>query len=251
MEISDKKGSLALAVIKFTAAVLILVFVCYAAWRTAMFMARKGKSVPLGTEASAKNLPVIVIDPGHGGMDSGAVGVDGSLEKELNLSVAERLCGLFELSGFECVMTRDSDRMLVDDGIKEHRKMHDLKNRLAVAGEFVDAGRDVIFISIHMNKYTSPEYSGLQVWYSPSDGDSEELARYIQSYASTWLDSSNRRQIKKATSSIYVLDHAQMPAVLVECGFLSNPEECEKLGNEAYQTQTALVIYSAVCSALR
>jgi len=249
MEKTDKTKSVLGTTARYFTAVILFIAVCFITFETSRFMSRKSKQVYSSVD-SGNMLPVIVIDPGHGGIDSGAVGVDGSLEKELNLSVAKRLYDLFTLVGYECVMTRDTDTMLVDDSIKEHRKMHDLKNRLEVANGYFDDGRDVIFLSIHMNKFSLSEYSGLQVWYSSGDEKSRELAGYIQSYASTWLDPDNHRDIKKATSSIYVLDHARMPAVLVECGFLSNADECARLGTEEYQTKTALTIFSAVCDML-
>ena len=232
---------------KFGIVVLILCAVCFLCYKIAQFMAGDSAAVVHNVEAE---LPVIVIDAGHGGMDSGAVGIDGSLEKEINLAVAERIAALFRLSGIDCVMTRVEDVMLVDDDVKTHRKMNDLKNRLAVVNDISESGREVILVSIHMNKFTSEKYSGLQVWYSPNSEESSQLASYVQGYAGTWLDTGNTREIKRATSAIYILDRAKVPAVLVECGFLSNREECAKLATDEYRKEVALTVFAAICDFL-
>ncbi len=198
-------------------------------------------------DIKTEELPTVIIDAGHGGIDSGTVGRDGSLEKNINLDVAKRLEALFRLSGIKCVMTRTEDNMLVEPDIKSHRKMHDLKNRLAVAKGLEENGEKTLFVSIHMNNFSDPIYSGLQVWYSPSEAASREAASYVQDYAKKFLDSNNTREIKRASSSIYILDHITTPAILIECGFLSNPEECAKLGTESYQKELAVTIFSAIC----
>ena len=101
-----------------------------------------------------------------------------------------------------------------------------------------------------MNKFTSEKYSGLQVWYSGNDGESQKLANFVQGYARTWLDTGNTREIKRATSAIYILDRIKTPAILIECGFLSNAEECRMLGTEEYQTKLAMTVFSALCDYL-
>ncbi len=237
-----------IAAARFVGMVLILCAVCaftYFLWR---FMAGD-ESVP-ASGVGAQSGPIIVIDAGHGGIDSGAVAADGTEEKNLNLSIAQKLAALCSAAGIECVQTRTGDFMLVDESVTSHRKMHDLKNRLGVATEIKDSGREVILVSIHMNKFTSPKYSGLQVWYSKNDESSAGMASYIQGYAKTWLDSGNNRETKGATSSIYLLDRADFTAVLVECGFLSNVAECEKLKTEKYQKEVAMTVFSALCEYL-
>ncbi len=184
----------------------------------------------------------VVIDAGHGGIDGGAVGSDGTLEKALNLAVAQRLAELCRLAGIDCVMTREDDRLVVDDSVTERRKMHDLKNRASLA----EAQSNPIFVSIHMNNFPEPRYSGLQVWYSKHHELSKTLAATLQGSARTFLDASNSREIKAATSAIYLLDRLECPAILVECGFLSNPEECALLAAEEYQTRLAVVIFASI-----
>jgi len=233
-------------VIGFVVAVILTVGVCALTGYIAGFMSNKSTHTS-GYAGGRNSFPTVVIDAGHGGMDSGTVGVDGSLEKDINIAVAKRLYILCKMAGIDCVMTRSDDRMLVDDSIKSHRKMHDLKNRLAVANTLMYEGKDVVLISIHMNNFTDPKYSGLQVWYSKNSNESARLAAAIQGYARTWLDTENDRETKRATSSIYILDRAEMPAVLVECGFLSNPEECALLVDNAYQNRLVICIFASLC----
>lgn len=198
---------------------------------------------------------VLVLDPGHGGEDGGAVAIDGTNEKTLNLAVASRMEMIANLFGYPVVMTRTEDTMLYDlygdfpGGGK--KKSYDLKNRLRFAREAGDseAGASV-FCSIHMNQFPDANCRGLQVYYSPNAADSVRYATAVQNYAKAYLDPTNQRQIKKATSSIYLLHRIQTPAVLIECGFLSNPVECERLEDEGYQLQLAAVLVCGLCSSM-
>lgn len=239
----EKRGRPLLTVMSFLVIALTLCALCLGEFLLAEVMGGKN----LGTSATPKPRRVcVVIDAGHGGIDGGAVGVDGSLEKDINLAVAKRLRELLELTGIECVMTREEDRLVVDDSVRSHRKMHDLKNRVAI----VNAQSSPIFVSIHMNKYPSEKYSGLQVWYSKHDPESKGLAAQIQAYAATFLMPENTRKIKQADSSIYVLDRLRVPAVLIECGFLSNHGECARLASEEYRGDLAVTIFAAILSYL-
>ena len=186
----------------------------------------------------------VVIDAGHGGEDGGASSASGVLEKELNLQIAERLCDLLKSNGVNVVMTRTEDTMLYDKTVdyKGRKKALDLAARQRITEE---AG-DCIFVSIHMNAYPQPQYRGLQVWYSPNNPDSQSLATLIQQTVAKNLQPENTRQIKRATSAIYLLHHLQMPAVLVECGFLSNAAEAELLASERYQKDLAYNLYLAI-----
>ena len=227
---------------EFIIMTMLIAAVCAA---LTLFMRGRGN---IGAASPALTEYVYIIDAGHGGMDGGAVGADGTLEKELNLAVAKKLSALLEASGSECVMTRSDDRMLVDDSVKSHRKMQDLRTRVETAEKAALTDKTPIFISIHMNNFTSRSYSGLQVWYSKNDGRGKLLADDIQKAAREYLDPENKREIKAAGSSIYVLDRIKAPAVLVECGFLSNPDECAKLRDDEYQTALAMTIFSGIAS---
>ena len=193
------------------------------------------------------NAPVIVIDAGHGGEDAGAIAQDGSLEKDLNLKIAKCIQALCEINGNSAIMTREDDRLLYDyygelDDYTGKKKIYDLKNRVKIANEQHDA----IFVSIHMNKFSSGKYSGTQIYFSPNNPSSEMLARTLQNSTRTYLQPSNNRQIKRADSSIYVLNSLDCPAVLIECGFLSNEDELGRLKDKKYQASLALVIFSGI-----
>jgi N-acetylmuramoyl-L-alanine amidase len=206
----------------------------------------QGPNAPVSAPICA---PVIVIDAGHGGEDAGAVAQDGTLEKDLNLKIALCLDALCEINGNSAVLTREDDRLLYDhygelDDYTGKKKIYDLKNRVKIANEHENA----IFVSIHMNKFSSPKYSGTQIYFSPNNPSSEMLARTIQNSTRTHLQPSNNRQIKRADSSIYVLNSLPCPAVLIECGFLSNDEELQRLNDEKYQAKLSLVIFTGILS---
>ncbi len=194
-------------------------------------------------EAQGGTPPTVVIDAGHGGEDGGASSASGVVEKDVNLAVALALRDLLEANGIPTVMTRTQDILLYDRAAnyKGHKKSLDLAARRVIA----DSVENCILVSIHMNAYPDPQYSGLQVWYSPAHPDSQALAEGVQTAARQLMPSNNRR-IKAAGSSIYLLHHATYPAILVECGFLSNPAEAERLADPVYRQAVAFVIFSAV-----
>ncbi|MBE6612411.1 MAG: hypothetical protein E7632_07960 [Ruminococcaceae bacterium] len=244
---SGKIRGAVLALLRYFVMCLLLFAACILLTAAAGFFAGDR---PVSAPIVEKSRPVIVIDAGHGGMDSGAVGVDGTFEKDINLSVAKKLAALFAAADCDVVMTRTEDVMLVEDSVTSHRKMHDLKNRLAVVESLAAEGESPILVSIHMNKFTESKYSGLQVWYAPADDASRQLAESVQSYARTFLDPANTREIKRAASSIYILDHVKSPAILVECGFLSNADECARLGTAEYQNAVAVTIFAGIMAQL-
>ena len=146
--------------------------------------------------------------------------------------------------GINVVMTREDDRLLYDrnTNYKGRKKKLDLAARLAIA----DKTPDAIMVSIHMNSFTDPRYSGLQVWYSGNNSDSQALAELIRKENKEALQIDNERQTKLATSAINILYNAKCPAVLVECGFLSNPDEAALLSTREHQQNVAAVIFSAI-----
>ncbi len=193
--------------------------------------------------ASPSRRPTVILDAGHGGRDSGAVGVNGALEKNLNLAVAEALRALLVAAGVEVVMTRYDDRLLYTEAqdIPGKRKYYDLENRRKTAEMHPGA----VFVSLHMNKYAEEKYKGLQVWCA-DDPDSRTLAGLITESIRDSLQPDNRREVKTAGKDIYLLHHAVGTAVLVECGFLSNREECEKLCDEDYRKELSFSIFCAI-----
>lgn len=200
----------------------------------------------LAKEASATHYekPLIIIDPGHGGFDGGAVAIDGTVEKNINLNICLALSDLLTTNGYDVILTRETDASTDDvetDKIAV-RKKSDLKNRLELMRDFPEA----VFVSIHLNKFTTSAASGSQVFYSGKIKESEALGNYIQSQIVAMLQPENTRVNKQATSSTYLLYNATVPAVLVECGFLSNSAELEKLKNEAYQRKMAFCIFCGI-----
>lgn len=176
---------------------------------------------------------IILLDPGHGGVDGGAVANDGTLEKGINLSIGLKLKDKLEKSGFSVVMTRDSDKGLYSDSSKK-KKAEDLRNRCKLK---IQSGCDV-FMSIHLNMFPQSKYYGAQVWYA-SDENSKKLAHIIQENFRKDVDSTNKRVEKEAKGAYKVLRCSSMPSVIVECGFLSNPTEEQKLKTESYQENIA------------
>lgn len=183
----------------------------------------------------------LIIDAGHGGKDGGAVSVTGTQEKQLNLDISLTLCDMLHALGYEVIMTRDDDIELThtDGGT---RKMQDLLGRLKIARDNPDA----VFVSIHMNKFPIEKYSGLQVYYSQNDEQSLELAQRIQNNVKTYIQQENNRKVKKADSSIFLLHKITSPAVLIECGFLSNNNEASLLDTVEYRTKLSAVIACSI-----
>jgi len=209
-----------------------------------VFALDRGTAAPV---AASQSLPVIVIDAGHGGEDCGTVSADGTLEKDLNLAVAEHLAALFRSAGYRVVMTRTEDRLLYteEQNIKGQRKQYDLKNRLLISEEYENG----ILISIHMNSFPSQKYSGTQIWYA-NDNVSQRLAQTVQSEIARTLQPDNHRTIMRSTQDLYLLSRSTHPALLIECGFLSNEAECARLRTEEYQKRLSFVIFYAMMKEL-
>lgn len=198
--------------------------------------------LPLPTDTDMGNV-TIVIDAGHGGEDGGCEG-NGLVEKDLNLDISMRLASLLREAGVNVVMTRETDILLYDKNsdYEGKKKVQDVRRRLEIATEQENA----VLVSIHMNYFAETKYSGLQVWYSKNDSKSRILANLIQTEVKTTLQPNNKRSIKEATSSIFLLNNATFPAVLVECGFLSNTDEARALGDAEYRQSLAKVIFEAI-----
>ena len=204
-------------------------------------MQRSAAGVATENDASE---PVILLDAGHGGEDGGAVGVNGVAEKTINLALVGQLGTMLTAAGVKVAYTRTEDRLLYteEQNIYGMRKIYDLRNRLEIARQT----ENVVLISIHMNKFSDARQKGVQVYYSVSDPRSRALARRIRSSITSDLQSGNRRVSKPGNSSIYLLERADFPAVLVECGFLSNPEECAALCDTEYQKKLCFAMFCAI-----
>lgn len=199
-------------------------------------------AIPADAEQAA-HAPILVIDAGHGGEDGGASGANGLCEKDVNLRIAEALRDQLTLAGIKVVMTRTDDRLLYDPTVDYHgrKKMLDLRARLDIMRETPNA----VFVSIHQNAFPQTQYHGLQVYCSPNTAESARLGELIRTHALA-LDPENHRKCKTADSAIYLLHRAECPAVLVECGFLSNPDECARLGDTAYLGELATAMLCAI-----
>ena len=182
----------------------------------------------------------IVVDAGHGGFDSGKVGIGNILEKEINLAIARKVQENLEAAGIEVIMTRESDQGLYDEN-EENKKQQDMKKRCAMINE---SGADLA-VSIHQNSYTEEYVCGPQVFYYETSQKGKELAQILQETLNEKLDIARPREIK-ADNTYYILKKTQIPTVIAECGFLSNTEEAEKLTSEEYQEQIA----EAVCEGI-
>ena len=195
--------------------------------------------ITVNTSAVPRTAPVrVLIDPGHGGEDGGAV-CDGVTEQGINLAISRDTADLLKLFGFDVSMTRDSDAAVTDEGrdIKQ-RKNNDMKARLRMYNSTANQA----VISIHQNKFSGSSPHGAQVFYSPNHENSAVLAEKLRFSITSMLQSDNARECKAAGKEIYLLKNAQCPAVLVECGFLSNSAERGKLITDGYQKQMALAV---------
>lgn len=183
--------------------------------------------------------PSLIIDAGHGGEDGGAISDNGILEKDINLLISNQTADLLNFLGFDVVKIRDDDTSLsTDEDTIRSRKVADMKKRL----EIFNSSNNNIIISIHQNKFAESKYHGTQIFYSPNNINSKTLAESIKTTVKALLQPENERECKKSDSGIYLLKNTDKPAVIVECGFLSNEEECNKLTTNTYQKQMSYSI---------
>ncbi len=200
-----------------------------------------GFSVKIGSKTVATPINnVVVIDPGHGGDDGGCIGVDGTLEKDINLEISKELEKLFTKNGYTVIMTRNEDADLCDRSKStiKARKNSDLKKRV----EIINNSNCSLLISVHINQYSSPEIFGAQVFYNKNDEVSEKYAKSVMEELRK-TDEKNRRVAKDIPNKNLIFSNIKTPGILVECGFLSNPEECEKLKSKEYRQKIAQAIY--------
>ena len=215
---------------------LMLVTVC--------FIIRGGRKLVSGVSSdevkTAKGQTCVVIDAGHGGNDPGKVSVDGSLEKDINLQIALKLQKFLQMQDVDVILTRDSDMGLYDENAS-NKKVQDMKNRVAL----IEEKQPALTVSIHQNSYHEEYVHGAQVFYYANSEKSKELAERIQQVMALELDRDNARQAK-ANDSYYLLKKTSSPIVIVECGFLSNYDEAQKLSSELYQEKVAWAVNLAV-----
>ena len=188
----------------------------------------------------------IIIDPGHGGIDGGAVGISGVIEKDVNLDISLKLKCLLEFMGYDVIMTRETDISIHDGDAQtvRQKKISDLHNRLLIASEHPRA----VYLSIHQNNFGDSSQRGMCFYYSPNDPQSKDFAEALRESMLMYLQPENKRQIKAADKSLFIMYNAENPAVLIECGFLSNPDEEKLLTAQEYQYKICLTVLSALTS---
>lgn len=186
----------------------------------------------------------VVIDAGHGGVDPGKEGINGSLEKDINLQIAERVKRYLEAADVRVVMTREGDAGLNDPDVS-NKKVQDMKRRIALIDETAPA----VTVSIHQNSYPEEYVHGAQVFYYNGSERGKLLAERIQAQLTEKADPSNQRKVK-ANDSYYLLKKTDIPIVIVECGFLSNSLEAEKLCSPEYQDRIAWAIHMGILQTL-
>lgn len=212
---------------------LLLVFV--------FLISRHAGMMAAGQKVVAEDAkPVVVIDSGHGGNDPGKVGVDGSLEKDINLEIAKKLKAYLEASDVKVVMTRVEDKGLYGEK-DSHKKAADMKKRC----ELINETKPALVVSIHQNSYHEEEISGGQVFYYKDSEKGKRLAEIIQKRFDFVLGDKNKR-LAKPNGNYYLLLHVKQPIVIVECGFLSNWKEAKALNTEEYQERMAWTIHMGI-----
>ncbi len=211
------------------------------------FMSVLYEAQPVAVSSSVKapeQRTVYVIDAGHGGEDGGAVAADGTIESSINLDIAIRLNDLLQFCGQECTMIRTEDRALYSDGAVSLRekKASDLKNRVQLVNQYPKA----VLISIHQNYLESNRtVHGAQAFCNAAE-QADVLAKHVQSALNQTINAEHPKESKRISDSIYIMKNVTVPAVLIECGFLSNAEETQLLKQAAYQKKMAAVITAGI-----
>ena len=182
----------------------------------------------------------IVIDPGHGGNDPGKVAINSALEKDVNLAIALKLKKYLEQEDMEVVMTRQEDKGLYEE-TDSNKKVHDMKNRLAI----MEGAKPALVVSVHQNSYPEESVSGVQVFYYRDSAEGKRAALLVQEQMIATLQPAKEREAKE-NSTYYILKKTTVPTIIVECGFLSNREEADRLTSEDYQERVAWAIHLGI-----
>ncbi len=205
-----------------------------------MFVVARESAVYVNsTQVEEKKQICVVIDAGHGGADPGKVGINGQLEKDINLEIAQMLKQFLQAEGITVVMTREGDGGLYDENAS-NKKVQDMKRRLAI----IEEADPVLVVSIHQNSYHEEYVKGAQVFYYETSQNSKQLAEIIQEQLRS-LDPDNKRGAK-GNDSYFLLKKTSKPIVIVECGFLSNREEAAELSAPLYQEKMAWNIHMGI-----
>lgn len=202
-----------------------------------ILLIKKNKVVTSFTPIVSKT---IVIDAGHGKPDEGATGLNNTIEQKINLEISRKLQNVIEQSGAMAVITRNTEKGIYNQDMHtiKSKKISDIRNRVKIVNE----SNANILVSIHLNKYSDSRYKGWQVFYQEKNEESKKLANSIQNSLNLNINCENKREVKPI-KNIYLLDHVNIPAVVIECGFISNMEESRELKKDMYQNKIAWGIY--------
>lgn len=215
-----------------------IAFICLALVFGISYFAFSNETIP--TSSTPVTDHTIILDAGHGFPDGGAVNKNGLSESNINLSIILKLQELLEVSNCNVILTR-SDENGIYDADSKNKKVSDLKNRV----ELANTSNSEILVSVHLNMISGEQYYGWQSFYQPSNENSKALASYIQNNLNYSIARENKRTILPL-SNIYLMDNSKIPAVTIECGFLSNAEDSRLLQTDEYQNNIAWGIYAGI-----
>lgn len=215
---------------------ILIIILLFSIIGTILFFLASNESIETFSIPTANK--IIIIDPGHGGIDAGASSGD-LKEKEINLDIALRLQKLIEANEGVAVLSRSEDVSTADKN--RTKTLTQKKSDLIERRKLIEKHNADIFVSIHMNKFGDKKYKGAQVFYSDNE-ESKKLAEIMQSQFKNIMDNTNNRKIKNG-SSIFVLKNNRIPSVLIECGFLSNDSECKEFESDSYRQKVAWTIF--------
>ena len=205
-----------------------------------VLIAKEAAEFVTSQKTAGPNPNLVVIDAGHGADDGGKVGINGAVEKDINLIIALRVKELLDAQGVDVVMTRENDAGLYPK-TGDNRKIRDMQKRV----ELINKERPALTVSIHQNSYTEESISGAQTFYMTGSEEGKRAAEILQEQMITTLEPEKERQAKE-NGSYYMLKHVDGPIVIAECGFLSNAKEAELLCDEEYQEKVAWAIHLGI-----
>lgn len=220
--------------------VVLLCTVTFLSWQAGSLAAAGVQFIHEENGSGEKKKYIVCVDPGHGGTDPGKVGINGQLEKDINLAIAKKLKTYLEASDVTVVLTRDKDMGLYSSG-DAHKKMADMRKRC----QLIEEVKPDLVISIHQNSYHEEAIRGGQVFYYKTSVRGKKLAQILQERFDYVLGDANKRQAK-ANDNYYLLLHVKEPIIIAECGFLSNWEEAEKLETKEYQDRLAWTLHMGI-----
>lgn len=220
--------------------VVLLCTVTFLSWQAGSLAAAGVQFIHAENGSGEKKKYIVCVDPGHGGTDPGKVGINGQLEKDINLAIAKKLKTYLEASDVTVVLTRDKDMGLYSSG-DAHKKMADMRERC----QLIEEVKPDLVISIHQNSYHEEAIRGGQVFYYKTSVRGKKLAQILQGRFDYVLGDANKRQAK-ANDNYYLLLHVKEPIIIAECGFLSNWEEAEKLETKEYQDRLAWTLHMGI-----